>query len=47
MFHIIRKEFKVEIIKSSALSDFLAPFNFINLDLTVSLDHMEVDLFQY
>jgi hypothetical protein len=25
----------------------LAPFNFINLDLTLSLDHMEIKAFEY
>lgn len=39
---MIRKEFLIEIIKSNGREEFFAPFNFINLDLTISLDHMAV-----
>jgi hypothetical protein len=46
IFHVIRKEFKVEIIKNGTLAEFLAPFNFINLDLTVSLEHMKAIPFE-
>ena len=45
VFHLIRKEFTIEIIKSSAGEEFWAPYNFIHLDMTVSLDHMEIDAF--
>ena len=47
VFHVIRKEFKVEIIKNSWKGQFLAPFNRINLDLNITLDHMELAPFEF
>lgn len=42
VFHVIRKEFKVEIIKNNCCEQFLAPFNRIHLDLNIALDHLTV-----
>lgn len=47
IFHIIRKEFNVEIKKSTFLETFVAPFNFINLELVVTLEHMLVGKFKF
>ena len=45
IFHTLRKEFSVEIIKNGPLENFLAPFDFINLELVISLEHMDVGPF--
>ena len=45
--HIVRKLFHIEIRKSSFFSTFFAPFNFIKLQLTVTLDHMDTACFPF
>ena len=45
IYHVIRKEFKMEIIKNDYKQEFLAPFNRLLLDFNISVDHMELGLY--
>ena len=45
VFHIIRKEFNVEITRNGLYENFFAPFDFINLELLVTLEHMDIGHF--
>ena len=47
IFNIIRKEFNVEIKKSTFLQTFVAPFSFIKLELVVTLEHLLVGEFKF
>ena len=45
IFHTLRKEFTVEIHVNDWTKNFFAPFDFINLELVISLEHMDVGPF--
>lgn len=45
IFHTLRKEFTVEIHVNDWTENFFAPFDFINLELVISLEHMDVGPF--
>ena len=44
--HVIRKEFKVEIVKNEFLAQFISPFNKITLDLNITLNFMKLAIFE-
>lgn len=47
IFHIIRKEFCIEIIKNGLVQNFVAPFDFIRLSLVIALEHMDAAEFKF
>jgi len=45
--HIIRKDFDIELKRSNFFETFFTPFTFLNLELIISLEHMDVAEFQF